>query len=150
MKQIILLVSCLALTVGANAQELKLSDVPESIKKSFEKRFPNTNVDRWEKEGTNYEAEYHQNKLEGSAIFDGKGKFIEVEEKINLTEMPIVANEYCTKTYIGYKLEGVAKITTADGKIMYEAEMKNGKEQFNASFDDKGNFVKKGIVETKK
>ncbi len=150
MKQIILLVSCLVLTSVVNAQDLKSADVPEVIKKSFEKNFPNTKVDSWEKEGADYEAEFHQNKVEGSAIFDANGKFIEVEEEIKTTNLPKNAIEYCTKTYVGYTLEEAAKIKSAEGKITYEAEMKKGKEHFDVMFDDKGNFVKKGDVETKK
>ena len=150
MKQIILLVSCLALTIGVNGQDLKSADVPEVIKKSFEKKFPNTKVDGWEKEGADYEAEFHQNKVETSAIFDASGKFKELEEEIRITELPKLASDYCTKTYVGYKLEEAAKITDANGKIMFEAEMKKGKEHFDVMFDDKGNFVKKGAVETNK
>jgi hypothetical protein len=33
---------------------------------------------------------------------------------------------------------------------MFEAELKKGKEHFDLMFDDKGNVIKKGDVETKK
>lgn len=150
MKQIILIVSCLALTSGIKAQDLKSSEVPEIIKKSFEKKFPNTNVDSWEKEGADYEAEFHQNKVEASAIFDANGRFKELEEEIKITDLPKIASDYCAKTYVGYKLEEAEKITDVVGKITYEVEMKKGKEHFDVMFDDKGNFIKKGEVETSK
>jgi hypothetical protein len=150
MKQIILLASSLLIISGANAQDLKESEVPEMIKQSFIKKYPNAKVEGWEKEGTDYEAEFHLNKVESSAIFDANGKFKELEQEIKITELPKLASDYCAKTYIGYKLEEAAKITDADGKIMFEAEMKKGKEHFDVMFDDKGNFIKKGDVETKK
>lgn len=150
MKKIILIASSLLIISGANAQDLKESEVPEIIKQSFLKIYPNTKVDGWEKEGTNYEAAFHLNNAESSAIFDANGRFKELEQEIKITELPIAATEYCAKTYVGYKLEEAAKITDVSGKIMFEAELKKGKEHFDVMFDDKGNVIKKGDVETKK
>jgi hypothetical protein len=150
MKKIILIASSLLIISGANAQDLKESEVPEIIKQSFLKIYPNTKVDGWEKEGTDYEVEFHLNKVESSAIFDANGRFKELEQEIKITELPMAATEYCAKNYVGYKLEEAAKITNVSGKILFEAEMKKGKEYFDVMFDDKGNFIKRGDVETKK
>ena len=150
MKQIILLASSLLIINGAKAQDLKESEVPEIIKQSFIKKYPNTKVDGWEKEGTDYEAEFHLNKVESSASFDANGRFKELEQEIKITELPKAASEYCAKTYIGYKIGEASKITDVNGKIMFEAELQKGKEHFDVMFDDKGNFIKKGEVETKK
>jgi hypothetical protein len=150
MKKIILIASGLLIISGVNAQDLKESEVPEIIKQSFLKIYPNTKVDGWEKEGTNYEVEFHLNNAESSAIFDANGRFKELEQEIKITELPIAATEYCAKTYVGYKLEEAAKITDVSGKILFEAELKKGKEHFDVMFDDKGNVIKKGDVETKK
>jgi len=143
MKQIILLAYTLLLINGAKAQDLKESEVPEIIKQSFLKIYPNTKVDGWEKEGTDYEAEFIINKVESSAIFDANGRFKELEQVIKITELPMAATEYCAKIYVGYKLEEAAKITNVSGKILFEAEMKKGKEHFDVMFDDKGNFIKR-------
>ena len=150
MKKNILIASSLLIISGANAQDLKESEVPEIIKQSFLKIYPNTKVDGWEKEGANYEAEFHLNNAESSAIFDANGRFKELEQEIKITELPIAATEYCAKTYVGYKLEEAVKITDVSGKILFEAELKKGKEHFDVMFDDKGNANKKGDVETKK
>jgi hypothetical protein len=150
MKKNILIASSLLIISGANAQDLKESEVPEIIKQSFLKIYPNTKVDGWEKEGANYEAEFHLNNAESSAIFDANGRFKELEQEIKITELPIAATEYCAKTYVGYKLEEAAKITDVNGKITFEAEMKKGKEHFDVMFDDKGSFIIKGEVETNK
>ena len=150
MKQIILLASSLLLINNANAQDLKESEVPEIIKQSFVKKYPNTKVDGWEKEGADYEAEFHLNNVESSAIFDANGRFKELEQEIKITELPKLASDYCAKTFVGYKLEEAEKITDVASKITYEVEMKKGKEHFDAMFDDKGNFIKKGDVETSK
>jgi hypothetical protein len=138
---------CLGFTI-ANAQDVKEAEVPANIKQAFSKKYAGAKVEKWEKEGADYEAEFHLNKVESSAVFSGDGMFKELEQEIKTSELPKAATDYCTKNYAGYKLEEAAKITDAKGKVTFEAEMKKGKEEFDVIFDDKGNFVKKGDVST--
>ena len=139
---------CLGFTI-ANAQDVKEAEVPENIKKGFATKYPGSKVDQWEKEETNYEAEFHLNKVESSAVFSADGKFKELEQEIKTAQLPKGALDYCTKNYAGYKLVEASKITDAAGKVTFEAEMEKGKEHFDAIFDDKGNFIKKEDVSTK-
>ncbi len=126
----------------ANAQTLKEAEVPAVVKAAFEKKFPGSKVKEWEKEGTDYEAEFDLKKVETSAVFDANGTFKEVEQEIKMAELPKTAMDYCTKNYPSHKLSEAAKITDASGKVMYEAELKKGKTHFDVLFDDKGNFIK--------
>ncbi len=132
------------------AQKMKEAEVPAKVKESFAKKYPGTKVEEWEKEGADYEAEFDLNKVESSAVFEANGTFKELEQEIKTTALPKAVTDYCTKTFTGYKLAEAAKITDAAGKMMYEAEMTNGKEHFDALFDDKGNFSKKTEVSTAK
>ena len=143
MKKLILIASSLLIISGANAKDLRESEVPEIIKQSFFKIYPNTKVDGWEKEGTDYEVEFHLNKVESSAVFDASGTFKELEQEIKTSALPKAVTDYCTKNYAGYKLSEAAKITDASGKVMYEAEMEKDKMHFDALFDANGNFIKK-------
>ncbi len=141
-------IAIIALCFGlsyANAQHLKEAEVP--VKDGFAKKYPGSKVDVWEKEGADYEAEFHLNKVESSALFDASGTFKELEQEIKTSAFPKAVTDYCTNNYVGYKLSEAAKITDAAGKVMYEAEMSKGKEHFDALFDDKGNFVKKSNSE---
>jgi hypothetical protein len=148
MKTIITTIAlCLGLS-SAYAQKVKEADVPAAVKESFAKKYPGTKVEKWEKEGADYEAEFDLKKVETSAVFDAKGNFKEVEQEIKISELPAAAAEYCKKNFADYKLDEAAKIVDAAGKVMYEAEMKKGKEHFDALFDDKGNFAKKSDMET--
>lgn len=134
----------------ANAQHIKEAEVPVTVKQGFEKKYPGTKVEKWEKEGADFEAEFHLNKVESSAVFEANGTFKELEQEIKISELPKVATEYCTKNFKDHKLSEAEKITDAAGKVSYEAEMTKGKEHFDVIFDDKGNFVKKGDPETGK
>ena len=140
---------CLGFTF-ANAQKIKEAEVPSSVKEAFAKKYPGSKVKAWEKEGLNYEVEFDLNKAESSAVFEASGTFKELEQEIKTTELPKTVADYCAKNFAGYKIEEAAKITEAGGKVLYEAEMKKGKEHFDAIFDDKGNFVKKSEASEKK
>ena len=76
-------------------------------------------------------------------IQEKKETIKELEQEIKTSALPKAVTDYCTKNYAGYKLSEAAKITDADGKVMYEAEMEKDKMQFDALFDANGNFVKK-------
>ncbi len=143
MKTTIMLLATV-LNIGlASAQKMNEADVPAIVKSAFAKKYAGAKVEKWEKEGADYEAEFDLNKVESSAVFDSNGNFKELEQEIKSSELPKAVTDYCVKTYTGYKLTEAAKITDSTGKVMYEAEMSKGKEEFDVIFDDKGNFIKK-------
>ncbi len=146
-------ITTIALCFGlsyANAQHVKETEVPASVKDSFVKKYQGSKVKVWEKEGADFEAEFDLNKIVSSAVFEANGTFKELEQEIKTAELPKAAADYCAKTFVGYKLSEAAKITDGAGKVMFEAEMTKGKEHFDAIFDDKGNFVKKSEPTTAK
>lgn len=147
MKTMLMIVASVLTFSCANAQKINEAEVPASVKNGFAKKYPGAKVEKWEKEGADYEAEFDLNKVESSAVFDANGTFKELEQEIKTSALPKAATDYCTKNYVGYKLSEAAKITDSTGKVMYEAEMSKGKEHFDALFDDKGNFVKKSAIE---
>jgi hypothetical protein len=147
MKKLILVASSLSLINVAKAQDLKENQVPDLVKQSFSKVYPNIKVDTWEKEAVNYEAEFHLNNVESSALFSEQGNFIELEQEIVLTDLPKAAVDYCHLNYKDYKLNEAAVITDVYKKATYEVRLKKGKEKFDLLFDEQGNFIKKEELE---
>jgi uncharacterized protein YecA (UPF0149 family) len=132
----------LALFLGvANAQSKK-ETVPSPVKEKFATMYPNATKVSWEKEGDYYEAEFDNNKVETSVVFDATGKHIETEIEIAVSELPQAARDYVAQNMAGKKIKEAAKITAADGTVTYEAEV----DEADYIFDANGNFVKK-IVE---
>ena len=68
-------------------------------------------------------------------MFNASGNFKELEQEIKTDALPKSAVDYCTKTFPGYKLSEAAKITDANNKVSFEAEMEKGKEHFDVIFD---------------
>lgn len=149
MKTILILTLSVFTFSCSNAQKMNDADVPAAVKNSFSKKFPGAKVEKWEKEGNDYEAEFDWNKTESSAVFDAAGTFKEIESEIKTSELPKNVTEYCQKNYAEYKISEAAKITDANGKVMYEAELSKGKEHFDVIFDQNGNFIKKSGVVSK-
>lgn len=143
MKTMLMIAASVLAFSFANAQKMNEAEVPASVKNGFAKKYPGAKVEKWEKEGADFEAEFDLNKVESSAVFGADGSFKELEQEIKTSALPKAVTDYCSKNYAGYKLSEAAKITDANGKVMYEAEMEKDKMHFDALFDANGNFVKK-------
>lgn len=141
MKKTMLLIA-LSLGLGsAVAQKIKEAEVPAVVKDSFAKKYPGIKAQEWEKEGTEYEAEFDMNKIETSASFDANGNFLQSEVEIKIADLPKGVSEYVAKNLAGKKIKEASKITEADGKVMYEAEV--GEADY--IFDSNGSFLKKEV-----
>lgn len=138
MKKLMCLLAGIVLLAGTvTAQKLKEAQVPAAVKAAFAKHFPGVNV-KWEKEDAKYEAGFHQNGKEMSALFDANGTLTETEVAIKIAELPAAVHQYIQKNHPGVKIKEASKITLADGTIHYEAEV-NGQDLL---FDTAGNFIK--------
>ena len=145
MKTLILVSVAFFMVNYVSAQKLKESEVPKNVISAFQAKFKGAKVKKWEKENDKFEVEFDFNKNEMSADFSADGKLLESEQEIKTSELSKTITDYITKNYAGYKLGEAAKITGADGKISFEAEVSKGKEKMDLIFDDKGNFIKKNV-----
>ncbi len=131
MKKLFVLVLIFA-TINCVAQ-----DVPTSVKKAFEKNFPNTTVKKWDKEDGGYEANFTTNGKTMSATFDASGNLKETETDIKVSELPATIAEYVKTNYKGASIKEASTIERGNEK-MYEAEVK-GKDLL---YDMQGKFLK--------
>src|ERR1700757_1802986 len=128
-------------------KKVKEAEVPKAVVTSFQTNFKGAKAEKWEKEKDGaYEAEFDWNKIETSATFSADGKLNETEQEIKVSALPKTVTDYVAKNYTGHKISEAAKITDADGKMMYEAEVKKGKEEMDLLFNADGTFIK-SVVE---
>ena len=138
MKKIIaLIIPYAAVSLTACSQKIDAAKVPAPVKESFARQFPGA-TPKWEKEDGKYEAGFKQNGLEISALFESNGTMTESEKEITTTELPGVVKDYIKNHYKGAAIKEAAKITSATGKIEFEAAIK-GKDII---FDINGNFIR--------
>lgn len=139
MKTIIILFSILAFAFNASAQKVSESDVPTVVKTNFASMFPGVKADKWEIENGKYEAEFKQNKIESSVLFEANGTYVQTETEIAVSELPSGVKDYALKNLPGKKIKEASRITAADGSITYEAEIHGA----DYIFDSNGNFLRK-------
>ena len=138
MKKAILLLAIGFVAIAVNAQKIKESDVPASVKSTFTKAYPSTKVKEWEKENGNFEAAFDYKKKEMSVLIDPVGNITETETKIDVSELSKNITDYCSKKYVGKKIKEASKIVDANGIITYEAEV----QKMDVLFDVNGTFIK--------
>lgn len=137
MKKSVMTIALIAtIFVGANAQKLDASKVPAAVKTSFAKQFPTAKA-KWEMEDGKYEAGFKNGDKTMSALFSTDGTMTESEVSIKQTELPAAVLAYVKENYKGKTIKESAKITKANGTVVYEAEV-NGKDLI---FDEKGKFI---------
>lgn len=138
-------ISILALLAFAStemfAQKLNPNDVPAVVKNALE---ANTHVKdaHWDKEGSNYEANYKSGGKEMSVVFNEQGQMLETEVEVGKNDLPALAKDLLKKDYSGYKLEEVAKIIANNGDVTYEVEVEKLEKTFELIFDTQGKLIK--------
>lgn len=118
-------------------KDIKEKDVPSEVKSAFQKQFPEAKKVEWEKEKSNYEAEFEVKKVEMSACYDKTGNLLETETEIAVTDLPKEAIAYVKEHCKGKKIKEASKSVDNKGVTTYEAEAKHG----TMKFDSNGKFI---------
>lgn len=139
MKKIFFIAVLVAGVSCANAQKVDEANVPAAVMTTFKSKCPKVASAKWEKEDGNFEAHYKSGNSEMTCVIDPSGKYVQSEVAIDAASLPKPATEYLSKNMPGKKITEVAKITSADGKVTYEAEVDN----VDYTFDSTGNLIKK-------
>jgi hypothetical protein len=141
MKKTALMMVAVMITSLTFAQKMQEKDVPAAVKTKFTTMFPNTKVEKWEKEGGKFEAEFESNKIETSVIFEANGTYVQTEVEIPVSSLPTAINEYVKANLSGKKIAEATKITNANSIITYETEI----DDTDYLFDANGKFISKEV-----
>jgi hypothetical protein len=140
-----LLISAFACTAFiAKAQDVKTNLVPDAVKQSFSKLYPNIVDVKWEMEKENYEAKFKQNKEKTDLLFTPAGKLIQTETKLSsANDLPAAITATLKKDFSGYEFEDTEKVITAEGKELYKVEAEMKEKEYELLFDAAGTLVMK-------
>lgn len=139
MKHVLLIGAFLAGAICVSAQKVDETKVPSAVKTKFNALYPNISKVKWEEEDGNYEANFDKGKTEMSVLISPAGQLKETEESIAYQYLPRGAGAYIKTNLPGKKITEASKITDANGKVTYEAEV----DGMDYTFDENGNFLKK-------
>jgi hypothetical protein len=122
MKKYLLVIIVLPFITMACAKKMSSDSIPSIVANSMKSSFPNATTVDWDKEGTNYEAEFDINKIENEAQFDSAGKLLMHKEEIEITSLPGVITTAIAGKYKDHVIQDPEKVTK-DGQVFYQMEL---------------------------
>lgn len=139
MKKIIaLVIIATCITIGAYAQTLNKSEVPDVIKTKVETLYPNSNVEWLRDSDGNYQADFENNKTEICLTISMLGNLLNTKIKIPIAELPTSVVDFLIKYRPGKPIEAAFKENNNNGILTtYKANV----EKTCFIFDSKGAYL---------
>ena len=138
MRRVVIAAACILMTSIGYSQRIDAVRVPDLVKTSLFRMYPSATNTNWEIEKGNYEVEFVNVGSRMTSVFRPDGTIVESEVNIKLNELPSKSLAYIKEQYKGKQIKEAAKITKANGKMNFEAEV-DGKDVI---FDENGNFLR--------
>jgi hypothetical protein len=139
MKKIMLFLAIISSGGLVSAQTVPGTVVPAAVQASFAAIYPNSKVEKWEKEDVFYEARFEK---EGKIMYmtlEPSGEWVNTKTEIGLAELPVVTGEYISKNYKGDHIVNAYKvINAAGGEVSYKVKLS----EVALFFNSEGQFKK--------
>ncbi len=142
MKHLLLLLFIAAAVSYCPAQTLTMDKVPAAAANAFKQKFPNGSQPSWSKEGNAFDVDFYNGKKPQSALFDRSGKWLETETQLNFGALPQKVQSTYEKEFEGYKVQETYEVESPEG-ITYSITAFKGNKNYEATFSDKGELLKK-------
>ncbi len=143
MKKIVIVLSaCLLISLMGYSQKITPDKVPAPVKQAFAKKFPTATDIKYEMEKKDYEINFKDKGVEMSANFDATGKWLETETEMKESDLPKEVSASEAKNFTGFWISEIAKVETPDKELIYEIEIKKGKERNEIQFSPNGDILK--------
>ena len=113
------------------------TNVPENVKTEFKNLYPKVKKVDWVMEDGNHLAIFTSDKKEMAVQMNDKGKLIQTETRLEISELPKSAQDYLTKNYPGVKFERASEVLDEEKVKRYKAETR----EKTVVFDAQGNFL---------
>jgi len=149
MKKIILGLLFAIVNLTLFGQKISNDKVPAAVASAFKSKFPEVQKVKWEKEKTEYEANYSLNGAEVSSTFDDLGKWLETETEIKVAELPDAVQQSLKRDYSGFKINEASRIESANESKKFEAELEKGGDKFDVVFTPDGKKVSETKIKEK-
>jgi hypothetical protein len=120
------------MTINTHAQPPGNGSVPAAVTTAFARQFPGATKVKWAVKDGQYEARFKQKRQEMSAVYAADGSLGEMEQEIEVWQLPLPVIDYVEQHY-GGSIKEAAKVTKANGEINYEASVKGREVVFDAS-----------------
>ena len=137
MKKILMLLATSILGAGyMMAQDLRESQVPESVRQGFKNKYGGSYVYEWEykRKAKEYEAEFMLNGEKYDAYFSTSGQWLRSERDIRRNEVPEAVYAAVRNSEYGrWEIDDIELVETPEHPILYQVEVESptsGRERY--------------------
>ena len=141
LKTIILLVFA---TATMWAQDLKPIEVPEVVKITFTKEFPNAADVEWERDRVYYKVEFEVDWMDHEVWYTEEGVLHRKEQEITQEDLPEAVLQEIDINYSEYFVDDV-KMLWYDNTTTYKVELENGEDSWKVILDVDGRVLEERI-----
>lgn len=129
----------------AQAQTLRMDQVPKVAQHNFRTKYPSAQQESWEQVAKDtYQVGFFNGKKRQTARFDGTGKWLETETDVQFSQVPGAVSRAVSKEFPGFDVQIISQIESPDQTEMtYEVVLFKGKENYDVTFSAKGAILKK-------
>ncbi len=121
----------LAMSAGsglAGEEKISREDLPKAVRKAVAEKFPKAKIRGVSKEvedgKTTFEVEMTIGDRSVDAVFNPKGKVLEIEKQIPVSKLPKKVREEIAEHFPGAKIEKAEAVTRGDhGPVVYEVDL---------------------------
>lgn len=122
MNKLILLCAILFVALGAEAQSISKSEVPDAVISRVKALYPDVNKIDWENVDGLYEASFVVKKVETSLVISWDGTLVQTEKDIEVSAVPDNIMAYIKKHHPNSGISEASRIIDLTSKVTYEVE----------------------------
>ena len=140
---IVAVVALLVVACNSNDDDsLTIDDIPAEIRTDFETRHPAAENAEWEQEGDFWEAEFTENGVEVSIIYDLNLVWVRTEREIDVAALPAAVVTYVNDNFGGSTIAEAEAFESRDEGNGFIAEVDADGREFEVYFDENGSFLR--------
>ncbi|MBT8255881.1 MAG: PepSY-like domain-containing protein [Bacteroidia bacterium] len=140
MKSISNLLAAVLLAISTSCSSGKIQ-VPEVVTQAFGQKYPQATEVEWEQDENMYEVEFELQKIEYTATYNARGKWVGTEHQITLEDLPTAARTLLQSKYSEYRVVEVEAVEDPDGN-KFEVEINGNAEVLDLLFSEEGRLLK--------
>jgi hypothetical protein len=118
-------------------------NIPATVQKAFDQKFPNATKVKWEKENAHeYEASFEWKEEKHSANFSDSGVWLETETASSFHQLPEKVQSAFYASHKSAAVKAISTIQTSKGVTKFEVEFKQGVKTVELIYTADGQEIK--------
>ena len=116
--------------------------IPDAVKTSFNTKYPNTNVSKWDVDRNgNFEAHFKIKNISYNADFKKDGSWIETETSVDYMDLPESIKAVLKNEYSDWKIVELELVDHHSKGKFYDLEIKKGKVKKDVEVTEQGQVI---------